>query len=138
MGGDSASGFGLIAGEKFNIDTENFQGMDRGRSGGTDGVGHIEAGKATSSLCQPDGRTCYARICGTEGLGNIHFFLLEKRELSEQKFSVFSFASDALAWSVLNVGNIFQSEILCVGGFDDGFGQRMEAGGGEGGAEGKS
>lgn len=96
--------------------------MDGGRGGGADGIGHIKAGKATISLCHPDGRTCYARICGTEGLGNIHFFLLEKRELSEQKFSVFSFASDALAWGVLNVGNIFQSEILCLGVFDDSFG----------------
>jgi hypothetical protein len=128
----------LIASEKFDVDPQMFQGMDGGGSGGADEVGHIKAGKATISLGQPNGRTCYTRIYGTEGLGNIHFFLLEKRELSEQKFPVFSFASDALAWGVLNVRNFFQSEILCVGGFDDGFGQRMEAGGGEGGAEGKS
>jgi hypothetical protein len=40
-------------------------------------------------------------------LGDIHFFLLEKGELPEEKFLGFGFACDALAWRVLNVGNFF-------------------------------
>jgi hypothetical protein len=55
-------------------------------------------------------------------LGNIHFFLFEKGELTEEKFLVFGYACDALAWGVLNLENFFQREILCLGVFDEGFG----------------
>jgi hypothetical protein len=41
-------------------------------------------------------------------LGDIHFFLFEKGELSEETVLVFGYACDALAWGVLNVGNIFK------------------------------
>jgi hypothetical protein len=82
--------------------------VDCGRGGGADGIGHIKTCEATVSIGQPDGRTSYAGICSTKGLGDIDFFLLEKGELTEKKFLVFGFACDALAWGVVDIGDFFE------------------------------
>ena len=62
--------------------------------------------------------------------------LLQKGTISQkQSFPAGSFAGDALAWGVLDVGDFFQFQISGLGGFDDRFGKRMKAGGRQGGAE---
>jgi energy-coupling factor transporter ATP-binding protein EcfA2 len=104
------------------VDTEMFERLDGGGRGRADGIGHIKAGKAAISFGQPDGRPYFAGICGTEGLWNVNFFLIEKGELSEDQFRIVVFSGDPLAWSVLDIGNFFQREIFRLGGFDDGFG----------------
>jgi hypothetical protein len=41
----------LVASEKFEVDPQMLQGLDCGRGSGTNGIGHIESGKAANSFC---------------------------------------------------------------------------------------